>query len=107
MLMFGWALAAMIGALAGSLVAAERTGFDATLMQIILVYALAAAALGGFDSIWGAVICGLIVGIADALTIQYVDALDGIEVVVPLGLILVVLIVSPNGLFGKRTVERV
>jgi branched-chain amino acid transport system permease protein len=76
-------------------------------MQIILVYALAAAALGGFDSIWGAVICGLIVGIADALTIQYVDALDGIEVVVPLGLILVVLIVSPNGLFGKRTVERV
>jgi branched-chain amino acid transport system permease protein len=107
MLMFGWALAAMIGALAGSLVAAERTGFDATLMQIILVYALAAAALGGFDSIWGAVICGLIVGIADALTIQYVDALEGIEVVVPLALILAVLLVRPNGLFGKRTVERV
>jgi branched-chain amino acid transport system permease protein len=107
MLMLGWAMAAAIGALAGSLVAANRTGFDATLMQIILVYALAATALGGFDSIWGAVICGLIVGIADALTIQYVDALDGIEVVVPLGLILVVLVVLPNGLFGKRTVERV
>jgi branched-chain amino acid transport system permease protein len=107
MLMLGWAMAAAIGALAGSLVAANRTGFDATLMQIILVYALAATALGGFDSIWGAVICGLIVGIADALTIQYVDALDGIEVVVPLGLILVVLVVLPTGLFGKRTVERV
>src|SRR5918993_94101 len=36
-----------------------------------------------------------------------IDALDGIEVVLPLALILVVLLVKPNGLFGKRTVERV
>lgn len=107
MLMLGWAMSAALGALAGSLVAAERTGFDSSLMQTILVYALAAAALGGFDSIWGAVICGLAVGVADALTIQYIDALDGIEVVLPLGLILVVLVVMPNGIFGKRTVERV
>jgi branched-chain amino acid transport system permease protein len=107
MLMLGWAMSAGIGALAGSLVASERTGFDASLMQTILVYALAAAALGGFDSIWGAVISGVAVGVADTLTKQYVDALDGIEVVMPLGLILVVLVVMPNGLFGKRTVERV
>jgi branched-chain amino acid transport system permease protein len=76
-------------------------------MQIIIVYAFAAAALGGFDSLFGAVVAGLIVGIADALTVQYVDPLEGIEVVVPLGLILVVLIILPNGLFGRRTVERV
>ncbi|HLM30012.1 MAG TPA: hypothetical protein VK360_08825, partial [Acidimicrobiales bacterium] len=107
MLMFGWALSASLGALAGSLVASQRTGFDASLLQAILVYAFAAAALGGFDSLLGAVVGGLVVGIADALTIQYVDALEGIEVVVPLALILVVLLVRPNGLFGKRTVERV
>ena len=107
MLMLGWGMSAAVGALAGSLVASERTGFDASLMQTILVYALASAALGGFASIWGAVICGLVVGVADALTIQYVDALDGIEVVLPLALILVVLVVMPNGLFGRRTVERV
>jgi branched-chain amino acid transport system permease protein len=107
MLMLGWGMSAAIGALAGSLVASERTGFDSSLMQTILVYALAAAALGGFDSIWGAVICGVLVGVADALTIQYVDPLDGIEVVLPLALIMVVLVVMPNGLFGKRTVERV
>ena len=107
MLMLGWAISAAIGALAGSLVASERAALDASLMQVVLVYALAAAALGGFDSIWGAVVSGLVVGVADALTIQYVDALDGIEVVLPLGLILVVLVVMPNGLFGKRTVERV
>jgi branched-chain amino acid transport system permease protein len=107
MLMLGWALSAAIGALAGTLVASERTAIDASLMQVVLVYALASAALGGFDSIWGAVVAGLAVGVADALTKQYVDALDGIEVVLPLGLILVVLVVMPNGLFGKRTVERV
>jgi branched-chain amino acid transport system permease protein len=107
MLMFGWALSAAIGALAGTLVAAERTAIDASLMQVVLVYALASAALGGFDSIWGAVVAGMAVGVADALTKQYVDALDGIEVVLPLGLILVVLVVMPSGLFGKRTVERV
>jgi branched-chain amino acid transport system permease protein len=107
LLMLGWALSAAIGALAGSLVASERTGFDASLMQTILVYAFAAAALGGFDSLIGAVVAGLVVGVADALTIQYVDALDGIEVVLPLALILAVLLVKPNGLFGKRTVERV
>ena len=50
---------------------------------------------------------GLILGIADALTIQYVDFLDGIEVALPLILILVVLLVRPTGLFGRRTVERV
>jgi branched-chain amino acid transport system permease protein len=53
------------------------------------------------------VVGGLIVGVADALTVQYVPALNGIEIVVPLGLIFVVLLVKPNGLFGHRTVERV
>ena len=107
MLMFGWGLSAAIGALAGTLVAGERTAIDASLMQVVLVYALASAALGGFGSVWGAVVAGLFVGVADSLTKQYVDPLDGIEVVLPLGLILVVLVVMPNGLFGKRTVERV
>jgi branched-chain amino acid transport system permease protein len=107
MLMLGWGLAAALGAVAGSLVAGTLTGFDASLMAQVLVYSFAAAALGGFDSPMGAVIAGLIVGVADALTVQYIDALDGINVVVPLGLILIVLLVRPNGLFGRRTVERV
>ncbi len=107
MLMLGWAMSAAIGALAGSLVAATKTGFDASLMQGVLVYAFAAAALGGFDSLFGAVVGGLIVGIAEALTIQYVDALSGITILVPFGLIALVLLVKPTGLFGRKTVERV
>lgn len=52
---------------------------------------------------------GLIVGVAEALTYQYGPeiGLGGIELVVPLGLILVVLLVRPNGLFGRTIVERV
>ena len=76
-------------------------------MQSILVYAFAAAALGGFDSPLGAVVGGLIVGVANALTVQYVGFLDGIELVVPFGLILLVLLFRPAGLFGKVHVERV
>ena len=44
-------------------------------MQHVLVFAFAAAALGGFDSVFGAVVGGLIVGIADSLTIQYIPGL--------------------------------
>ena len=108
MLMLGWALAAVLGAVAGTMAASRGTGgFDTSLMQQVLVYAFAAAALGGFDSPLGAVVGGLIVGVANSLTIQYVGFLEGIELVVPLGLIFVVLLVKPNGLFGRSIVERV
>ncbi|MBI2710267.1 MAG: branched-chain amino acid ABC transporter permease [Actinobacteria bacterium] len=106
-LMLGWALSAGLGAIVGPLVAARSTGFDASLMQGVLVFAFSAAALGGFDSVLGAVVGGLVVGIAEALTTQYVDPLNGIEVLLPLLLILGVLLIRPNGLFGRRTVERV
>ena len=70
---------------------------------------LAGAALGGFDSPVGAVVGGLIVGVAESLTVQYGHyiGVGGIELIVPFGLILVVLLVKPNGLFGRTIVERV
>ena len=108
MLMLGWALAAVLGAVAGTMAASRGTGgFDTSLMQQILVFSFAAAALGGFDSPVGAVVGGLIVGVANSLTIQYIDFLSGIELVMPLAIIFVVLLVKPNGLFGRTIVERV
>jgi branched-chain amino acid transport system permease protein len=107
-LMFGWGLAAAIGALAGSLaIPASQPALSAASMQSILVFAFAAAALGGFDSILGAVVGGIIVGVAQSLTTQYVKPLSDIVLVVPFGLILAVLMVRPQGLFGSRRVERV
>jgi branched-chain amino acid transport system permease protein len=111
MLMIGWALAAALGALAGSLVVPTTAALSAGSMQAILLFAFAAAALGGFDSPLGAVVGGLIIGVADAMTRTYLDEswynLEGIELVVPLGLILLVLLFRPAGLFGKVQVERV
>jgi branched-chain amino acid transport system permease protein len=106
MLMLGWGMAAAIGALAGPLVVAP-VGLQGASMQGILVYAFAAAALGGFDSPFGAIVGGLIVGIAGTMTTQYIHVLHDIEVIVPFGLILGVLLVRPAGLFGKMRVERV
>ncbi len=106
MLMLGWAMAAAIGALAGALVVAP-VGLQGASMQSILVYAFASAALGGFDSPLGAVVAGLIVGVAGTMTTQYLHAVHDIELVVPFGLILVVLLVRPSGLFGSTRVERV
>jgi branched-chain amino acid transport system permease protein len=106
MLMLGWAMAAAIGALAGALVVAP-VGLQGASMREILVYAFASAALGGFDSPLGAVVAGLIVGVAGTMTTQYLHAVHDIELVVPFGLILVVLLVRPSGLFGSTRVERV
>jgi len=106
MLMLGWAMAAALGALAGALVVAP-VGLQGASMQQILVYSFAAAALGGFDSPLGAVVAGLIVGVAGTMTTQYFHAVHDIELVVPFGLILIVLLVRPSGLFGSTRVERV
>jgi branched-chain amino acid transport system permease protein len=106
MLMLGWGMAAAIGALAGALVIAP-VGLQGASMQEILVYGFAAAALGGFDSPLGAVVAGLIVGVAGTMATQYLHVVHDIELVVPFGLILVVLLVRPSGLFGSTRVERV
>jgi branched-chain amino acid transport system permease protein len=107
MLMLGWALAAALGALAGAMVVPTQPALVPSSMQSVLVFSFAAAALGGFDSMIGAVVGGLVVGIADAMTTQYVGFLSQIELVVPFGLILIVLLFRPNGLFGRSVVERV
>ena len=107
MLMLGWGLAAALGSLAGAMVAPTTQALTVSSLQSVLVFAFAAAALGGFDSPIGAVVGGLIVGIAQALTIQYLEPLNDIELIVPFGIILVVLLVKPSGLFGTVRVERV
>ncbi|MCZ7536660.1 MAG: branched-chain amino acid ABC transporter permease [Acidimicrobiia bacterium] len=107
MLMLGWAISAALGALAGAMIVPMTPGLSAGSMQAVLIYAFAAAALGGFDSPLGAVVGGIIVGVAQALAIQYVDPLNDIELVVPFALIGGVLLFRPTGLFGRRVVERV
>ncbi len=107
MLAIGWGLAAVLGAVAGVLTAPTTT-LDPTMMQATLIYAFAAAVLGGIDSPFGAVAGGLLLGVGLNLLGTYIDFIGG-ELRIPAALliILVVLLVRPAGLFGKPIARRV
>jgi branched-chain amino acid transport system permease protein len=107
MLSLGWGLAAALGAVAGML-AAPSVFLDPNLMAALLIYAFAAAVLGGIDSPVGAVVGGLALGVGLNLIGTYVD-LVGADLRLPVALlvILVVLLVKPTGIFGKAEVRRV
>jgi branched-chain amino acid transport system permease protein len=107
MLSIGWGLAAVLGAIAGML-AAPSVFLDPSMMQAILIYAFAAAVLGGIDSPVGAVVGGLALGVGLNLLGAYVDFV-GADLRLPAALlvILVVLLVRPSGLFGRPEVKRV
>jgi branched-chain amino acid transport system permease protein len=107
MLAIGWGLAAMLGAVAGML-AAPTVLLDPNMMQAILIYAFAAAVLGGIDSPFGAVAGGLLLGVGLNLIGTYSDFVGAdLKLPVALLIILVVLLVRPAGLFGKHVARRV
>jgi branched-chain amino acid transport system permease protein len=107
MLALGWGLAAVLGAVSGML-AAPLVSLDYNMMVTILLYALAAAVLGGLDSPIGAVVGGLAFGVILNLASAYWGFVGG-ALKLPFGLavILLVLLVRPTGLFGRRSVRKV
>jgi branched-chain amino acid transport system permease protein len=107
MLAVGWGIAAAIGAIAG-VMAAPVIGISPDMMQAPLLLAFAAAALGGFESRIGAVVGGVLIGVFSSLAAAYVPGLGGdLNAVVPLAVIVLVLLVRPQGLFGRSSVLRV
>jgi branched-chain amino acid transport system permease protein len=104
MLALGWGLAGAIGAIAGMLVA-PTVFLEPNMMAGILLYAFAAALLGGIDSPGGAVVGGFIVGVLE----NVVGSIIGTELKLTVALVLIVgvLVVKPSGLFGKVLVTRV
>jgi branched-chain amino acid transport system permease protein len=104
---FGWALSAAVGTLAGSLVA-RTTLIEPTFMGRVLIYSFAAATLGGLDSLGGAVIGGIIIGLVQTMGGGYVKAIGSeLSSAVALLVIVIVLLIKPSGLFGSKRVERV
>lgn len=106
MSMIGWGLSAAFGTLAG--VSIGNFGVDPTLMLAPLVYAFAGAVLGGLDSPGGAVVGSLAVGVVTELAAHYVSPIgNDLKIVAAVVLILVVLVVRPQGLFGRVQTRRV
>lgn len=107
MLAIGWGLAAVLGAVAG-LMTEPTTFLQPTMMQAVLLYAFAAAVLGGLESPVGAVIGGLALGVFLNLIGQYVGfATSELRLPIAFAVLLGVLLLKPTGLFGHRRVRRV
>jgi branched-chain amino acid transport system permease protein len=109
MLSLGWGLAAVLGAVAGMMAAASPSVLlQPSMMDGILIYAFAAAVLGGLESAAGAVIGALLIGVGLNLLTAYVDWVTP-QLLLPAAFVimLVVLLVKPSGLFGRTRVRKV
>jgi branched-chain amino acid transport system permease protein len=107
MLALGWGLASAVGAVSGIMVAPILL-LEPNMMQTIIIYAFAAAVLGGIESPLGAVVGGLIVGVTVNLAGAYLPFVGGdLQLAVALAIIIAVLVIKPNGLFGRPSVRRV
>ena len=105
MLALGWGLAAAIGSIAGMMVA-PIVFLDPNMMGGVLLYAFAAALVGGIDSPGGAVFGGFLVGVLENVLGAFVIG-NELKLAVALVLIIGVLVVRPSGFFGKVHVSRV
>jgi branched-chain amino acid transport system permease protein len=108
MLAIGWGLAAVLSAISGMMAAPSLFVITPNYMQTVLIYAFAAAVLGGIQSPLGAVVGGLTLGVTINLLGTYVHAIGAtLQLPVALAILLLVLIVRPSGLLGRTAVRRV
>jgi branched-chain amino acid transport system permease protein len=103
----GWGFAAVLGAVSGMMVA-PIVFLSPTMMQAVLIYAFAAAVLGGIESPVGAVVGGFLLGVGTTLLGAYVGFISG-ELELPAAFVVLVLVLlfRPAGLFGRVALRRV
>lgn len=106
-----WGISAAIATIGGVFLAAKSVAIDPTLGGTALL-AFPAIILGGIDSISGAVVGGIIIGLAQVLTAGYESNFAsifgaGFHEITPYLIMILVLLIRPYGLFGTRKVERV
>ncbi len=108
MFALAWAIAAVVSAIGGILLGGVRGGVDAALAAIGLKV-IPVVILGGLDSIIGAIVGGLIVGVLENLAGGYLDPIfgGGVKEVAPFVILVLILMVKPYGLFGKVHIDRV
>lgn len=100
---WAWSIAAATAAIAGALVAnivgvsGELSGFGLHVFPVVI--------LGGLDSIPGAIVGGIIIGLLQTYTGGYIG--QGLNQVIPFVVLILILMVRPYGLFGQEIIERV
>ena len=108
MFALAWAIAAVVSAIGGILLGAVRTGVDQSL-ALIGLKVLPVVILGGLDSVLGAIVGGLLIGVLENLAGGYLDPVfgGGVKEVAPFVILVSILMIKPYGLFGKVKIERV
>lgn len=107
-LQFGWAIAAAVGTLGAAVFVADPfRQLEPSVMIRVLIFAVSAAALGGLDSIGGAIIGGLLIGTVQSLAVPYLGIPNDLSLATAVVVLMLVLLFRPAGLFGTARVERV
>ena len=99
-----WMLAVMVGALAGIFIG-NRLGLQVVITSSLAFKALPAIIFGGLDSVAGAIIGGFVVGVLEKFAGGYID--PKLAEVTPYIVLLLILLIRPEGLFGQRRIERI
>jgi branched-chain amino acid transport system permease protein len=109
--MGAWAVSGFLAAIAGVFFTSFPAAGVSTTTYLLALTAIPAAVLGGLDSVGGAVVGGLVIGVAITFTAGYQDELSflgrGLSEVIPYVVLLVVLVWRPSGLFGTPEISRV
>ncbi len=95
----GWAFAGATGAVAGAVITPTST-LSPNSLDLLLVSGFIAAVIGGLDSLVGAVVGGLVLGIGFSFILQYISS--SITFLVGFIILMVVLLVRPRGIFGRK-----
>ncbi len=107
-LQFGWAIAAAVGTLGVCVfVASPFRQIEPNVMVTGLIFAVSAAALGGLDSLGGAIVGGLAIGLVQSIAVPYLGIPSELSLLAAVAVLMLVLLFKPSGLFGTPQVERV
>ena len=106
-----WAVAGALAAIGGAFFVSFPAGGVSNVTGLLALSAIPVAVLGGLDSTAGAIVAGLVIGVAQELAAGYQDNLSflgrGLSNVIPYVVLFVVLLWRPTGLFGTRELTRV
>ena len=103
-----WCIATVVSALGGIILGSVRGGVDFSLADLGLKV-FPVVILGGLDSVAGAIIGGVLIGVLENLSGGYLDPVlgGGVKEVAPFVVLVIILMLRPYGLFGKVEIERV
>jgi len=108
MFALSWCIATVVSTLGGIILGSVRGGVDFSLADLGLKV-FPVVILGGLDSVMGAIVGGVLIGILENLSGGYLDPIfgGGVKEVAPFAVLVVILLFRPYGLFGKPEIERV